>query len=305
MVAESTHKSLGSLGCKKGSRKCVYPEPRPNTKPSSSSNSRSGQARAAAPDSGSSSGDYDEEDKDVDAEPLKKPPATDRNAKAASKMQRRSRAASSKTSRRPSPPSRDHVWPSIQQAVDLKEKSLSPSTDDSSTLSPTLSISAGLNQTEKFSSVSTITSQEAPSWSHLASNLQYHLEYHQQLSYHHYFFRHDSSNFLHNILVEHAISYEPLLYAIVGFAAFQETLQNRKGKIQDFLGYYNSSVTLLRKSLSDGHEHTHATLLTILQLAAFEVRSSYTLVDNELKAYRNTSATGSICWGTRRPPTVS
>lgn len=286
---------LGILGCKKGSRKCVYPEPRPNTKPNSSSNSKTGQARAAAPDSGSSSGDYDEEEKDAEAESLKKPAAIDRNAKAASKMRRRSRAASSKTSRRPSPPLHDYVWPSIQQAVDLKEKSLSPSTDDSSALSPILSISAGLNQTEKFSSISTVASQEALPWSHLASNLQYHLEYHQQLSYHHYFFRHDSGNFIHNVLIEHAISYEPLLYAIVGFAAFQETLQNRKGKIQDFLGYYNSSVTLLRKSLSDGHEHTHATLLTILQLATFEVRSSYTLVKDELKACRNTSAIGSIC----------
>jgi len=294
LVGEFTNKSLGSLGCKKGSRKCVYPEPRPNTKPSSNSNSKLGQARASVPDSGSSSGDYDEEEKDADAEPLKKPPAIDRNAKAASKMQRRSRAASSKTSRRPSSPSHDHTWPAVEQAVELKEKSLSPSTDDSSVFSATQSISAGFKQTEKLSSVSTVTSQEASPWSHLASNLQYHLEYHQQLSYHHYFFRHDSSNFIHNILVEHAISYEPLLYAIVGFAAFQETLQNRKGKIQDFLGYYNISVTLLRKSLSKGQEHTHATLLTILQLATFEVRRSFTLFKDELKAYRNTLATGSI-----------
>lgn len=276
MLGESTYKSLVSLGCKKGSRKCVYPEPRPNTKPNSSSNSKLGQARAAAPDSGSSSGDYDEDEKAVDAESLKKPSAIDRTAKATSKTRRRSRTASSKTSRRPSPPSHDHVWPSVRKPVDLEEKCLSPSTDDSSAFSPTLSISAGLNQTEKFSSVSTVASQEASPWSHLASDLQYHLEYHQQLSYHHYFFRHESGNFIHNILIEHAISYEPLLYAIVGFAAFQETLQNCKGKIQDFLGYYNSSVTLLRKSLSDGHEHTHATLLTILQLATFEVRTSYT-----------------------------
>lgn len=163
--------------------------------------------------------------------------------------------------------------PSVEQAVDTKDKSLSPSTD-SSVLSGTPSISASMSQPEKLSSVSTTTSQEAVPqlrWPHLSSDLRYHLEYHQQLTYNHYFFEHNANDFIHNILVEQAMSYEPLLYAVVGFAAFQRTLQARKGKIQNFLGYYNKSVTLLRKSLFDGHEHTHATLLTILQLATFEV----------------------------------
>lgn len=293
MAAESTYKSLRSLGCKKRSSKCVYPQPRRNTKPISSSHSNSGQAGALY--SGSSSGNYDGAEKDLEAESLKKPPAINSNTEVASKMQRQSRTASLNTSRRPVSSSHDHTWPSVEQAVELKETSLSPSIDDSGVLSATQSISAGVNQTEKFPAVSTATSQEASPWFHLASNLQYHLKYHQQLSYHYYFLGHDSSNFIHNILVEHAISYEPLLYAIVGFAAFLEILQNRKGKIQDFLGYYNKSVTLLRKSLSEGQEHTHATLLTILQLATFEVRRSYTLLEDELKAYRNTLATGSIC----------
>ena len=68
------------------------------------------------------------------------------------------------------------------------------------------------------------------------------------------------------------MNYEPLLYAVVGFAAFHSTLKKHNGKIQDFLGYYNKSVSLLRKSLSSGQRHTDATMMTILQLAAFEVR---------------------------------
>ena len=161
--------------------------------------------------------------------------------------------------------------------MDLKDKSLSPSTDDSSALSPTQPFSAGLHP-ENFSPVSTATSQEASLWSHLSSNLQYHFEYHRQLSYHHYFFKHDADNFIHNTLVEYAISFEPLLYAVVGFAAFQRTLQSSEGKIQDFLGYYNKSVSLLRKSLFHSREYTHATLLTILQLATFEVCPTYFLI---------------------------
>lgn len=52
------------------------------------------------------------------------------------------------------------------------------------------------------------------------------------------------------------------------------------GQIQDFLGYYNRSVSLLRKSLASGQRHTDATLLTILQLATIEVRYSYSWTRN-------------------------
>ncbi|KAL8775359.1 MAG: hypothetical protein Q9209_000367 [Squamulea sp. 1 TL-2023] len=100
---------------------------------------------------------------------------------------------------------------------------------------------------------------------------RFYLEYlRNNLTYHHYFFRHNASFFLHHILVEQALSYEPLLYAVIGFAAFQATLRKPNGKIQDFLGYYNRSVSLLRKSLASSQTHTDATLLTILQLATIE-----------------------------------
>lgn len=103
--------------------------------------------------------------------------------------------------------------------------------------------------------------------------MQYYLGYHQNhLNYHHYLFKHDAAQFVHEILLDAALTYEPLLYAVVGFAAFQSTLQKHNGKIQDFLSYYNKSVSLLLKSLQSGEKHTDATMLTILQLAAFEVR---------------------------------
>lgn len=46
------------------------------------------------------------------------------------------------------------------------------------------------------------------------------------------------------------------------------------GKIQDYLGYYNKSVSLLIKSLGM-NTRTDAAMLTILQLATFEVRGTF------------------------------
>ena len=155
--------------------------------------------------------------------------------------------------------------PSIEQVK--QEGGLSPTTDD-----PSTPVSVGLDKAAKFSSVSTEPPQDSKPWSRLSPDLQYYLEYHKtRLTSHHWFFKHDANYFLHNILVEHALQYDPLLYAVVGFAAFHLTVTRPNGKIQDFLGYYNKSVSLLRKSLFKNEKHTDATMLTILQLATFEV----------------------------------
>lgn len=149
----------------------------------------------------------------------------------------------------------------------IVEQCLSPSTGSSS--APT---SAGLEQPQKFSSVSTSASQDALSWSHLSEDLRFYLDYHQKhVTYHHYFFKHRAEGFTHTVLYEQALRYDPLLYAVVGFAAFHMTIKRQNGRIQDFLGYYDKAVTLLRKSLAGGQTYTDATLLTTLQLATFEV----------------------------------
>ena len=91
------------------------------------------------------------------------------------------------------------------------------------------------------------------------------------MTFHHYFFKHDASHFFRTLLIEQAIMYEPLLYAVTGFAAFHLTVKRIDGKMQDFLGYYNKSVSSLRESLASREPHTDATVLTVLQLATFEV----------------------------------
>ena len=248
------------IGCKKGSRECTYPESRSTMK--SSSGSKCDQAPTAVEDSRSSS---DENDFSEESAPIER--------RRKQREPRKPGASSFKTSDFKQTSSKSQI-PSLaeypcQSVEHVKhESSLSPSTDASS-----IPASVGFEKTEKSSSVSTDDSHEDRLWSHLAQDIQFYLDYHTtRLNYHHYFFKHDANHFLHNILVEHALQYDPLLYAVVGFAAFHVTVTRPTGKIQDFLGYYNQSVSLLRKSLVENQKHTDATMLTILQLATFEVR---------------------------------
>lgn len=77
-------------------------------------------------------------------------------------------------------------------------------------------------------------------------------------------------DFIHTELIDLALTYEPLLYAVVAFAAYHHTLKQPDGQITDFLSYYSKSLNLLMKSLAKGVKPTEATLLTVLQLTTFE-----------------------------------
>lgn len=107
--------------------------------------------------------------------------------------------------------------------------------------------------------------------SHLPHDLRFYLSFYlREITYHHYSLKHDSCNFL-ACLVQVALSNEALLNAIVGFAAYQHSLQAPRAKIQDFLMYYNKSVSLLLRSLRKDQSRTLGNLLTMLQLACIEV----------------------------------
>ena len=110
-------------------------------------------------------------------------------------------------------------------------------------------------------------------WSHLSQDLQFYLSYYyDNVTFLHYSLKCDSGNFMKTKFIETALQNDALLYALVGFSAFQYTIHNPRGKMQDFLQYYNKAVTLLLKSLKKGEKRTNATLLAILQLATIEVR---------------------------------
>lgn len=168
----------------------------------------------------------------------------------------------------PRAPPFERPWPVAEVAGELEQRFL-PTTDGTGT-SP--SVYGGLMISAQPTPVLGYVPHEAVSWAHLPADLQFYLDYHRNhLDHHVYFFRHRCDYFLHTILPNLALTFEPLLFSVVGFAAFQMALKEAGGQIENFLGYYNRSVTGLRKSLADGQAHSDTMILTILQLATFEV----------------------------------
>lgn len=113
-----------------------------------------------------------------------------------------------------------------------------------------------------------------PDWRHLPPDFRTYLDYYaEHITHWKYGVHTDFDDFFHTTFINLALQNEPLLYAVIGFAAFKRTLQDPNGQIHDFLQYYTHSVTLLLGILKKREEkHDVATLLTILQLATLEVR---------------------------------
>lgn len=182
-----------------------------------------GQLREAIEPNVESSDEYEDEEQqqEIDLAPSDRHPSMEQYQRRAPTARRRSQARSDTLSQTQSSRSCKNAFSANDPTDDCEDKSLSPSIDDSSNDS-TNSPAAIVQQTDNHSYVSTITSQDSVPWSHLPHDLQRHLEYHHHLTYHHWFFRYDITHFLRSILVEHALAYDPLLYAVVGFAAFQK-----------------------------------------------------------------------------------
>ena len=108
--------------------------------------------------------------------------------------------------------------------------------------------------------------------SHLTEDLRFYLIFHQEvLTFRHYLLRNWCDRFVHQTITELALQYEPLLYAVVGFAAYHHSVQSGSGELYSFLKYYNKALSLLRESLGSGEKHSEATLVTVLVLTTFEV----------------------------------
>lgn len=117
-----------------------------------------------------------------------------------------------------------------------------------------------------------------PDWSALPQEIQFYLNYYyDNITHYHYCMITDSDDFFKSILLNIALRDEALLYAVVGFAAYHHTLKNPNGNIQEFLRYYNRSVILLLSFLKKKEKPNIGTLVTILQLAAIEVREHQTV----------------------------
>jgi hypothetical protein len=126
--------------------------------------------------------------------------------------------------------------------------------------------------TLQFSDVSWQTTGGPPDWSALPPEIQFYLSYFcENITHYHYCMITDSDDFFRLILPSIALRHDALLYAVVGFAAYHHTLKDPNGQVNEFLQYYNKSVTLLLGFLKKKEKHNIGTLLTILQLATIEV----------------------------------
>ncbi|KFY19225.1 hypothetical protein V493_08068 [Pseudogymnoascus sp. VKM F-4281 (FW-2241)] len=244
--------------CKKGSRECSYPETTP---------SKSGGVGSSKASQSSLTPPSDEYDDEVDVDRLEPIPDEDEELLEASQS-RHSLANSAHTLKHQKSQSRlSSEAPSL---VHDKGSSPSPSTEGS------IGYNAHMHKADqrlaKPSRLPPVSDGTKPDWSGLPRDLQFYLEYFvENVTHHHYYFKKDSGNFFHTSLLEAALRNKSLLYAIVGFSAFQRTLHNPEGKIQDFLQYYNKSVQLLLKSLRRGEGRNVETMYSILQLATIEV----------------------------------
>lgn len=153
-----------------------------------------------------------------------------------------------------------------------KSKSLSPASDWVSSSQSSVSSATYQPQRGRFVQRPARNLPDIFKIKRLQEHVKFFLTYHQErINHHHYFMNLASDLFFRGTLIDMALEYEPLLYAVVGFAAYHHTLEQPHGKLNDFLKYYNQSIQLLRKSLASGEKHSEATLATILQLSTFEV----------------------------------
>ncbi|KAG0649249.1 Transcriptional regulatory moc3 [Hyphodiscus hymeniophilus] len=257
--------------CKKGSRDCVYPETSTSSKTvgsggGSSRNTQPGPHESA----GFSSDDYEDEG---EPERLEAIPDDDEELQDSYDGEDLSKSAVQ----------RDSVGHSISgQKATARKNSETPSLIQDKGASPTPStegsVGYGAHQTmgtsrQQKQSVSSSPDADTlrSDWSHLPPDLQIYLTYfYENVTHLHFSLKIDSDDFLKTLFIDAALRNDALLHAVVGFAAFQRTLHNPDGKIQDFLQYYNKAVSLLLNSLKRGDKHNTGTLLAILQLATIE-----------------------------------
>ncbi|KAI2624260.1 hypothetical protein GGR54DRAFT_568347 [Hypoxylon sp. NC1633] len=250
--------------CRKGKRDCVYPEAL-STKAQASGSGSSNDAAALTqePSPNSSQDEADEEmERSQKLEPIideEEPYETLSPSTQSLVGLRRSSTTSTFN---------------IQKTV-TRQGSETPSLDGTKSASPAVSTSTSASFTISFQvpDPAIQLTDSRPDWSHLPQELQSHLAYFcEHVTHYNYGMINDLDNFFNSILPDLAVQAgnEALLNAVVGFSVYHRTVQDPNGKIQDFLRYYNKSVTLLLGCLKRREKQNIATLLTILQLATIE-----------------------------------
>ncbi|KAI1650782.1 uncharacterized protein F4817DRAFT_241846 [Daldinia loculata] len=249
--------------CRKGKRDCVYPEASSAkgqaTEPGSSKDTG---ALTQEPSPNSSQDEADEEgEKNIRLEPI---------IDEEEPIEALSPASYLAGLRRTSTTSTSNVY-----RTTTRQSSETPSLEGTKSASPAISTatSASIPISFQIPDSSLQSAVPRPDWSHLPTDLQSHLTYFcENISHYNYGLVNDTDDFFRSILPSLAVQAgnETLLNAVAGFSVYHRTVRNPNGKIQDFLRYYNKSVTLLLSYLKRREKQGVATLLTILQLATIE-----------------------------------
>ena len=256
-----------TAGCKKGNRDCKYPPPT-NKQGGNRQNRKNQGARQNSACSLSSEDNEITQQAGLEAVP-------DENGEDEEEEEEGEEGAACSGSSPSEISKSSNPRPSDADGTQETKKDLAPTASNRSLQQTARRNSPKICRPAKSLETSSTANQSSPQpsrLSELSEDIQFYLSYHRQhLNYHHYFLRLESVEFVKTTLLDHALSYEPLLYAVVGFAAWHHTLGQADGKLNDFLQYYHRSLTLLRESLASKEKRGEGMLLTILQLATFEV----------------------------------
>ncbi|KAJ8132814.1 hypothetical protein O1611_g809 [Lasiodiplodia mahajangana] len=247
--------------CRKGKRDCVYPAPPAAKGLSSNSTSKetASASQEASPESLIDDGDDMERESKLESirdeeEPIEHSPQYPQSARGL----RREHTVSSLNLRR----------------MGNRQNSETPSIDGAKSSSPSISTRTSVSFTTTIQTPDPVpqSSTNNPEWAHLQKDVQYYLGYFcENITHFSYGTPNDPNDFFKSTLPSLAVQgNDALLYAVVGFSAYHATLRHPYGKIDDFLKYYNKSVTMLLSSIKRGDNQNLSTLLTVLQLATIE-----------------------------------
>jgi hypothetical protein len=170
----------------------------------------------------------------------------------------------------------------MSQSQDMRDSSNTPASTLDQSTSPTSTEASStvpgvMHQSLSRRSSTQATKTALPTKVVPAANkdVQFYLAYFRDhITYHHYSLKYDYHNFFKGDFLAQAIKFEPLKYAVAGYAAYFHTISQPDGRMSTFLQFYNESVSRLRMYLTKSKKQGLATLLTILQLASFEVSMS-------------------------------
>ncbi|RMZ76622.1 hypothetical protein DV738_g4808, partial [Chaetothyriales sp. CBS 135597] len=241
--------------CKKGGRECEFPQ---TTSSTSSKRSKHGDPQQAARGKGREGKaptleSIKDEPEEMDEQPVQPGP---RPTLARSRTQ-----STQSLSRKPRQRPTDELSPQ------LKEKSSPQSTTGSSPHS----FPATPTSLPPYNSTTAESQARDAKIKALKPEIQKYLDFQRDhMTYYHYFYKLDPADFIHTEFIDQALSYEPLLYAVVGFAAYHYALRQPEASLVHFLHFHSKALVLLRKSLEKQTQYTEAMLLTVLQLATVE-----------------------------------